>query len=278
MRKRKKQKKSLQKLHLHCPKHWWGGIKQDEFHPPNGQHIAELSDDVLDKCPDFLHFGMMNEVIDLQNNHDSVHFLGGLNNDYGELFLPDRPGFLYYNEALEDLPVIFDTGATISVSPDIKDFISYDEVKVPGLTNITGTSPVQCRGDVKWILYDDKGFPHEIVTKAYFVPTAKVHLFSVQYYLSNAQGSFLQEGNKAHFMFQDDSKLSFSTYDVEHNRCQLPLAYLTKAVDSRANSNANAAYNVLASDNTNLSVAQKELFGWHFKLSHFNVRWIQNLT
>ena len=74
MRKQKKQNKSLRKLHLHRPKHWWDGIKQDEFHPPNGQHIAELFDDVLDKCPDFLHFGMMDKVINLQNNHDSVHF------------------------------------------------------------------------------------------------------------------------------------------------------------------------------------------------------------
>ena len=37
-------------------------------------------------------------------------------------------------------------------------------------------------------------------------------------------------------------------------------------------------YNVLASDNRNLSAAQQELLGWHFKLGHFNLCWIQALT
>ena len=76
-------------------------------------------------------------------------FLGKLNEKMTEIFLPGQSVFIYYNDALEDLPIVFDTRATILVMPDIKDFITYDETSEVGITNITGSISVKRRGTVK---------------------------------------------------------------------------------------------------------------------------------
>ena len=94
--------------------------------------------------------------------------------------MPNRKGFVYYNDTLEDLPIVFDTGASISVTPDIRDFITYEEVDNEGLANITGEISVIGRGLVNWTIYNDNGLLHEIQIEAYFLPTARVRLFSVQ--------------------------------------------------------------------------------------------------
>ena len=256
--------------------HDWGNIPKDKWYFQDGQVVAEAFDAMMDKCPDFYLFGLIDKIID-SGDCKEAYFLGGINDHLQDLFLPDRQGFLYYNEALEDLPVIFDSGATISVSPDIRDFIEYEEIATAGITNITGQSSVRGRGKVKWLLYDDKGVAHEIITEAYFVPDAKVRLFSVQLYLGKNAGSFHMEKAGAHFTFPSNAQLTFRTFDIHSGKCQLPLAYLSKAVDYRRKSDE-SVYNVLSTDNANLTLAQKELLGWHYKLSHFHIRWIQRLT
>ena len=235
--------------------------------------VAKAFDGVMNKCPDFYLFGLTDSMISTGECKDA-YFLGGINDQLQDLFLPDRQGFLYFNKALEDLPVVFDTGATISVSPDIRDFIKYDEVPMTGITNITGHSSVRGKGTVKWIIYDDDGFPHEIVTEGYFVPDAKVRLFSVQQYVGKNKGYFHMGKDKAQFVFPTNTSLTFQTFELQSGKCRLPLAYLAKAVDYRRKPD-NSVFNILSTTNTNLTNAQKELLGWHFKLSHFHICWIQ---
>ena len=47
---------------------------------------------------------------------------------------------------MEDLPIIFNTGASILVSPDLRDFLEYRQVQKKCLTNITGEIPVVGEG------------------------------------------------------------------------------------------------------------------------------------
>ena len=84
------------------------------------------------------------------------------------------------------------------------------------------------------------------------------------------------EGSRSIFHFMDGSPLTFQTYDSSTDRSRLPLAYLTSALDYRKGKDT--VFNVLAGANTNLTGAQKELLGWHFKLGHFHISWIQRLT
>ena len=103
-----------------------------------------------------------------------------------------------------------------------------------------------------------------------------MRLFNVQIYLGINGGSFLIDGATSTYRFSDGKILSFKTFHALSRRIILPLAYLTQATGLRKQKEH--VYNVLACANQNLSEGQKELLGWHYKLGHFNVSWIQRLT
>ena len=212
----------------------WGSEPVDVWSPPDTNNIPQLFSEICIKCPQFYDIGIRTDFVNrmLTEMKADCFFLGENNSTFQDLLLPDRPGFLYYNEALEDLPIIFDTGASVSVSPDLKDFIEYKPVKgTHGLTNITGESAVQGTGQLCWELYSDTGKKKVIMTKGYYVPEAKVRLFSVQSYLGTEKGSFVLEGTQSLFCFKSGDILSFATFDKTTGRSRLPLAYLTKATD-----------------------------------------------
>ena len=152
----------------------WACLPIDKWRKPDGTHCAELFEEVCTKCPNFYLIGLRQDsTFNCRSYEGKSFFLGQAHDQLQDLYLPDRKGFLYFNEALQDLPVIFDTGATVSVSPSREDFIDF----VPSsnsLTNITGHSEVSGYGTVKWILYDDAGRKHTIMTPAYYVPEARV--------------------------------------------------------------------------------------------------------
>ena len=77
--------------------------------------------------------------------------------------------------------VVFVSGASVSISNNTKDFISWDtEINVPSFQGITPRAPVQGAGVVRWTFLDDKGIESVVQIKAYFVPNAKVRLLSPQ--------------------------------------------------------------------------------------------------
>jgi hypothetical protein len=77
----------------------------------------------------------------------------------------------------DSIPVVFDTGATISVSPHYDDFISWEQSAHDlTLNGITTRTQVKGAGVVEWTIRDDKGTRHKIRTRAYYVPEAQVRL------------------------------------------------------------------------------------------------------
>ena len=98
----------------------WDSITRDKWIHPYGNEIGKLFDKVFQACPDFYIFGIHTDAIQtmLETSSDNGFFLGELHEKNIDLLLPDRPGFLYYSKALEDLPVIFYTRASASVSLD----------------------------------------------------------------------------------------------------------------------------------------------------------------
>lgn len=275
-------RKQLQNVHQRRQKKDdWECESMDDWIVPDGHIIGEMFEEVCTLCPDFYEFGIRTDFVTKQCDtvlEGETFFLGGSQESYKDLLLPDRQCFLYFTDALEDLPIIFDTGASISITPDIRDFEEYRSVQHRGLTNITGESPVLGEGVINWTLYDDDGTSNEIRMRAYYVPGAKVQLLSVQSYLGRYKGTFHMEGETAQFTFQNGKTLTFKTYNTSKGGSLLPLAYLTRAKDYRAKSGSEKTFNVLSRANVNLSAGQKELLGWHFKLRHFNVAWIQRLT
>ena len=164
-KKRKKQKR--RKIFVQKRRNKWGSISIEGWTHPNGYEIGNLFNNVCQACPDFYDIEIRTEFTQLMlgTEQGNGFFLGKSHNRYVDLLLPDRPGFLYYNEALQDLPVIFDTGASVSVSPDLADFTSYKIVKNGSLPNITGESSVVGIGTIRWTLYDDVGKENTIFTR-----------------------------------------------------------------------------------------------------------------
>jgi len=181
-----------------------------------------------------------------------------------------------YLSGTGDLPVVFDTGATISISPIKTDFEHWDSLDPnTHIRGIDSTTKVEGVGTVKWTVLDDKGRRQTIRTKAYYVPQATIRLLSPQVYLQQPENlhgggcfAITDEGTIFVFPHSGGCRLTFRVDDLH----KLPVASLV------TRGGREAAFNVLADVNHNLLVEQKELLQWHFKLGHFNLAWIQSLT
>lgn len=81
--------------------------------------------------------------------------------------------------------IIFDSGASISITPFLSDFI--DESIDPATSNLSGLTDqaqVGGTGTVSWTLCNDFGTCVEVNTPTYYVLNAKVGLFSPQKYFA----------------------------------------------------------------------------------------------
>ena len=100
----------------------------------------------------------------------TCNFVGQINSSISDMFLLDFKGFFYYNKVLEDLVIVFGSGATVLVTPSWVDYIDYTP-KPNNLHNILIKSNVLGYGIFLWEILDDKGVSHFIRTKTYLVPS-----------------------------------------------------------------------------------------------------------
>jgi hypothetical protein len=180
------------------------------------------------------------------------------------------------------LPLIFDTGASIGVTPCADDFVAWEPMTQKHYLNeLSNVTQVKGVGIARWIVRDDSGARHEIQQRAYYIPEAHMRLMSPQRFLSqHKSGQFTIYHDRAVFEFPNSrGRLTFRagntgsdipyTFPVcrhqrEHNRAQF--------ADAIANCG------IFGDDNTNVTPAQKELMSWHCRLGHFHFGWIQRLT
>ena len=180
-----------------------------------------------------------------------------------------------------NFPIIWDSGASICVSPDRNDFIKYNtsvditEVKGVGTKNST----VVGQGTVEWSIHDVNGSLRKFKLKAYHIPTCKARLISTSSLLKAYQGEYITI---------DENSLKLSGINGNPHRSQVvafnnPVTHLptTNGYNSRdASIPNNALYNVVSTvsqDNHNLSEAQKELLRWHQRLGHLDFNKIKHL-
>jgi hypothetical protein len=73
--------------------------------------------------------------------------------------------------------------------------------------------------------------------------------------------------------------LTFRLWDGSTTQLDLPLAYvvLPLTMEERDIDSAYLGLNILDPDNLNLTLSQKELLQWHFRLGYFHMDWIQKL-
>mmetsp|Transcript_15062 Transcript_15062/g.36800 ORF Transcript_15062/g.36800 Transcript_15062/m.36800 type:complete len:509 (-) Transcript_15062:4073-5599(-) len=163
---------------------------------------------------------------------------------------------VYISVENKHLPIVFDTGASYSLSPNLDDFV---ERPVPcDTTSLSGISDVRIR------------------------------LFSPQTYFKqhDGQGKAVIDANRIEFVLPDGDSLFFPWQESSN----LPLMLTADSMMDQAahvlterelNSFENEQcvfLNVAAEQNKNLTRAEKKLLLWHAKIGHANMPWILKLA
>ena len=260
-------------------------------------HYGNLFEAHCRQCPQLIQlFGVQSPVVNstLQKSNFIQHFtfVGSDNSTYDLTSIIDNSNPFRFQSAYMSTngssPIIFDTGASISISPYKEDFITFTEGS--GNTTLQGVSAstvVSGSGTINLFVLDDNGNTKAITTKALYVPNAMVRLLSVQSYCrENKDGaSMLIDGNCTKFTFPQSLGTSTITFKlsqtgnlpkVEATRFSLEASGLESSLYSLPVKSV-PAYSVLSSQNKNLSTAQKLVLDLHWRLMHINIPWVHYL-
>ena len=191
-------------------------------------------------------------------------------------------------------PVVWDSGASVSITPSKADFITFtSKSALSSLNAVANGHTVRGEGFVKWSVRDDRGNLRTLKVKAYYVPASKVRLLSTSTLLQNLPSETIT--------MQSDS-ITLSGCPGDHSRgsvtvpyhpgCNLPISMahcvasiedstvkaakdLQKSSDLLSSTILNAT--VIHANNLNLSEPEKELLRWHFKLGHLSFAKVKSL-
>lgn len=190
---------------------------------------------------------------------------------------------VYHFKSAHGLPLIFDTGASITVSPHLSDFIGpiQKTSAVPSrLNGVSSSHIIQGMGTIRVLVYTDSHQPRYLQTTGYYVPDINVRLFSVQRYVDEHPGEqcvFSLSDNGMQFTFPTSiggGKLTFNYQATNH----LPVAEtFLSATSSTTSPNPSKTFQVVDTENTNLTAGQKALLKVHYCLGHINFQWIKHL-
>jgi hypothetical protein len=209
----------------------------------------------------------------------------------------------------ESVPIVIDSGASRSLSPFQSDFKTFRSSNST-ICGIGAQSRIEGEGIVEWKIINQSGKSQTVQTKAYFVPGARIRLYSPQsHFMEHQKGQMTRTHTSVNLRLPSEkdslgSKLTFPF----HPGSSLPLmiqapsescsnqALFTEDTMSNptipcylfGNQNkvgpspvppdcSRSDINCAISDeqNINLSKAQLELLGWHYRLGHISMHSIQ---
>ena len=178
-------------------------------------------------------------------------------------------------------PVIWDSGASISITHDRKDFVG--PIKAPGtITQLQGIAKglrIEGQGHVMWSMIDTFGNIRLIKVPAYLVSKIKVRLLSTTSLLQAYPDETITI--EAHQLTLSGSALDPSRGQVVarvNPANNLPTSDAHCSVDTpKAVAALNFTLNTVHESNLNLTEAEKELLRWHHRLGHLSFRKIQFL-
>ena len=151
-------------------------------------------------------------------------------------------------------------------------YARLDDHKVDGITE---EAIIEGVGEVEWTVYDHNGNKGVIRTLCYYMPKAKMRLFSPQTYLRNNDSNdvFLLTKDYCSLDLECGTKLKF-IYDKYND---LPMAPTTQPFSSSSTLatvidflTEGLQVNAMLHDesNQNLTRAQKDFPHWHWRLGH----------
>jgi hypothetical protein len=195
---------------------------------------------------------------------------------------------IYFSRKDNQLPIIIDTGASFSVTPNLDDFLGpIRPCTTKELNGLNSSITVVGVGTVEWKVQDLFGAVRSIKTDAYYVPDAGVRLFSPQvYFQKHKRGSYtvdhektileLIDGTTLHFPYQDGSNLPmmltaahFKSQSKFVGLCFQDAEFLGK------HDELSAFIKIADETNQNMTASQRGLLYWHQRLGHANMARIQ---
>jgi hypothetical protein len=145
---------------------------------------------------------------------------------------------------------------------------------------LLSTTIIRGVGTVCWKICDLENVVATTKTEAYFIPNADICLFSPQVYFQEQRGGdFLMQKDGTTLTLQTGVQLKFP-YFKKNN---LPMILLESSFDSLQLGTIESTpinkihMSVAEESNQNLTNAQKELLGWHWKLGHIGLHWLSHL-
>jgi transposase InsO family protein len=190
---------------------------------------------------------------------------------------------VYWSKAGDDsLPIVIDSGASVSITPRRSDFVGVIRPLPPGSTiqGLNHSIPIGGVGTIRWSIFDQAGVHCTFETTAYLIPSAGIRLFSPQvYFQENKGGELRMRWNETTLEMANGTILSFPFNEGNNLPMMLPstLCKLHEKVfcfDLEAES---LGISVSDETNQNITASQKELLGWHWKLGHIGFQWLQRL-
>jgi hypothetical protein len=116
---------------------------------------------------------------------------------------------VYSSHKNDCAPIVHDTGASVSVTPVLTDFLgTLRPCATANLKGISGTTEVIGEGTVIWMVRDMFGNKRNIRTTSYYIPEASIHLFSPQtYFKEKKAGSLHIAHDRTALTLKDRSQL-----------------------------------------------------------------------
>jgi hypothetical protein len=106
-----------------------------------------------------------------------------------------RKHSVYFLNCSDDLPIMIDSRATLSLSPNQSDFITkLWPALTTKLNGLSSTMAVEGFSTVEWTIHDLFGTMQTICTQAYYVPQATICLFSPQAYFQETNAGLFNDG------------------------------------------------------------------------------------
>ena len=181
-----------------------------------------------------------------------------------------------------EFELIVDTGCTKTGTGFASDFIPGTLQDLPHpirIDGIAGGLPIHQHGQVRYELVDDKGIIQEIIADAYLIPGLGCRLFSPQAYFRQQFHNGQDPDEQCHLHVTHNKSVL-----VLSNESHVSVYYdkMTHLPRLQAYSNALNSANALATvgcvtdeTNQNLTVQQKTLLKWHFRLGHLGFNTVQ---
>jgi hypothetical protein len=119
--------------------------------------------------------------------------------------------YVYQARNHPELPIVIDSGASVSVTPRIRDFRGpLQKCPTKSLDGLTSKTEVLGMGKVTWEVQYSYGVKRTITTTAYYVPTASIRRFSPKVYFDEQNGgSYHMERGMTRLTLGDGMPLTF---------------------------------------------------------------------